>query len=125
VVRNDESYLFRDGPILVELADLGAPGGDPGLDAPLDEWVDWGLRTLDYSTQREIARRDALWVQGREFRVVESWDKLTHGQLRRFAFLLNEGSLLVLHTRGGDHPKAAAALDRMLQSIEFDEPDPG
>lgn len=119
VVRQGEACLLRDGPILLELADLGAPGGDPVLGAPLDEWVDWGLRTLDSSKQREVARRDTLAVGEIEFRIVESWDRLTHGQKRRFAFLLNGDALLVLHTRGGDFDEAAVAFDQILESFEL------
>lgn len=124
VVARDAALLFRDGAVLVELADLGAPGGDPGLDDPLEEWVDWGLRTLDSSSQRSVARRGTLHVQGREILVVETWDRLSHGQQRRFAFVLNRGSLLALHTRGGDFDRAKSAFDRVLRDLEFVDADP-
>ena len=126
-VAQDRAFLFRDGAVMVELRDLGRPGayplvdpqGGPGGDGPLDEWVDWGLRSIDPPGQRELARRDSLTLQARESQVVETWDSLTHAQPRRFVFIRNQGSLLALHTRGGDHDRAVAALERILESLRF------
>lgn len=119
VVPRERSVLFRDGPVLVELTDMGAPGGDPNWAPTLDDWVAWGLGWLDSSRQREVSHRSTRDLEGRECRVVETRDVLTHGSRRRFAFVLNEGGLLVMHTRGGDFEAATAALERILAELRF------
>lgn len=119
LVQDGESCLLRNGPVLVELLDLGAPSPDPAYSAPLDTWVRWATSWLETSPHRDVARSGDYELQGRSFRVVETWDSLTHGQRRRFAFAINGSSLLVLCTRGGEFAAAAAALDEVLGSLVF------
>jgi hypothetical protein len=120
VVAQDAGHLFRNGPVLVELEDLGQPGDALEDGAPPEAWEPWAMSWLETSEQRAVARRGTLEVQGRTAHVVETWDSLTHELRRRFAFVVDRGSLLVLHTRGGDFERSSAAFDRMLGSLEFD-----
>ncbi len=119
-VQEEAALLFRDGPVLVELRYMGAPGHEPDPEATLDDWVRWGLGWLDSSKQREVAERRGLDVQGRASALVETRDTLTHAQRRRFAFVVDAGTLLVLHTRGGDYEAATAAFDVLLESLRLE-----
>jgi hypothetical protein len=61
-------------------------------------------------------------VRGRTIRIIETWNRLSHSDPRRYAFALNWGSLLVLYTRFGDFSRAAPARDEILRSIAFRDP---
>jgi hypothetical protein len=84
-----------------------------------DDWIEQRMRGLGFTEQREISRRDTAHVKGRTFRIIETWDRLTHTNPRRYAFALNWGSLLALHMPIGDLNRAALDWDVMLRSITF------
>lgn len=121
VVARESGHLFRDGPVLLELEDLGSPVADPSVELPFETWIHWAMSWLETSSQRGVVRTTDLELQGRTFRVVETWDSLTHANRRRFAFAVSGGSMLVLHTRGGDFERSSAAFDHVLASLEFDD----
>ena len=122
VVEHDGETLFRKRLAVVALADLGPLDPVPDAGPAFDDLMQLKMHNLGFTEQREVSRRRTLHVEGRMFRIIETWDRLSHNHPRRFAFVLNGDSLLVLHTRPGDFSRAARALDEILNTITFRYP---
>jgi hypothetical protein len=122
VVENEREVLFRNGLAFVVLADLGPCNTEPGTGLPFDQWMRSALNNLGVSGQQEVATVETVAIDGRQVRVIGTWDRLTHDQWRLFAMTENSGRLLGLYTRPGDFPRASAAFEAMLASLEFKIP---
>jgi hypothetical protein len=94
---------------------LDALGQFSGVE--LEDFVDRALVLLDHDQRRDIATRKRVTLDGREFLVVDTWDRLSHDYRRRHAFLINQGHLLVVWTKRGRFSEVEGPFTELLQSL--------
>jgi hypothetical protein len=68
--------------------------------------------------RREIANTQQRSIHGRDWVVVETWDRVSHLYRRRVAWVEDRGYLLVLDTERGLIEQTGPAFERLLASIE-------
>jgi hypothetical protein len=69
------------------------------------------------SSRRSIRSRRAVEVNGREFVIVDTWDKLSHQYPRRYAMTIEPGAALVMYTAMGTFAEMEGAFDSILAAI--------
>ena len=116
----DVTYI----PDLVDSASLGgafdelireADALPPIPDARIVEYV---LGQLPGADRREVAHSDSLKIHGADWLSIETWNRVSHMDRQKVAFLDVDGYLLLLTSRRGPIEQSGAAFDSLLGSIE-------
>jgi len=68
--------------------------------------------------RREVGQKEQRTIHGAEWTVVEIWDRVSHLDRARVAFLVNNGYLLVLGIDRGVFEQTGKDFDALLSSIE-------
>jgi hypothetical protein len=84
-----------------------------------EDLVDRALVQLGHDQRRDIASRKRVTLEGREFLVVDTWDRLSHDYRRRHAFVINQGHLLVVWTKRGLFSEVEVPFTDLLQSLSI------
>lgn len=106
-------HQFRKGMERISLEDMGNLG--PYMDAGIKH----ALRRLREMERREIASRDTLEVTGRDARLIDTWDPLSHQYPKRFLFVKNGESLLAFYTLSGRFETMAPIFDSLAASLAY------
>ncbi|HEU4725223.1 MAG TPA: hypothetical protein VFU59_07985 [Candidatus Eisenbacteria bacterium] len=120
------AQIFRQGETRLSLAAIGPealeglPTVDPDSTALLLFQRSLGVRRL------ELARMERRTIHGAEWTILDAWDRDTHSNRTRSAFLEGEGEILALEIDRGTLERAEAAFEALLRTIELipDEPPP-
>ena len=91
-------------------------------DRTAEEEVDGALRAMGEDQRRSVASQVVLRQEGREAVIVETWNRLSHEDRRRFALVRDAGYLLVLRTERGPWLASRAAFDRVQGSLRVVRP---
>jgi|GEM_PF-4557946 len=108
-----EQHQWRRDFERISLQDMGRMGGN------IDGVVERALEMLGEDERREIAFRDTLQVSGRDARMIETWDVVSHQYRKRFLFVINERELLGLYTQQGQFELMEPAFTEMAGSMAF------
>lgn len=108
-----DKHQFRQEMERISLEDLG------NLGTYLDAGIKHALRRLREEERREVALRDTLEITGREARLIDTWDTISHQNPKRFLFVKNRESLLVLYTLGGHFEAMAPVFDKLATSLAY------
>jgi hypothetical protein len=111
-----DKHQFRKGMERISLEDMG------NLGLNLDAGIKHALRRMREMERREVASRDTLEISGREARLIDTWDNVSHQYPKRFLFVKNRGSLLVLYTMGGQFEAMAPVFDSLAASLAYVDP---
>jgi len=84
----------------------------------MDRIIEYVLMESGHDERREIARKETRAIHGAPWVWLETWDRTSHTYRHRFAFVEDQGYLLVLSTRRGLIRQTGAAFDTLLASIE-------
>jgi hypothetical protein len=88
------------------------------LPAPsVEDLADVALRVFGHDQRREIANKTHRQVGGREALVIDTWDRLSHEDRKRYVLAINEGSLLLAATEQGVFAEVEEAFDALVASI--------
>jgi len=114
-------------------ATYASAADDPGLDrafeamihnaealppAPTDNLVEYVLNQASDASRREISRREWRVIHGSKWLSIATWNRVTHTDERRVAFVDDRGYLLYLSTERGLIDESGDAFDSLLTSIE-------
>jgi hypothetical protein len=116
----DATYI----PDMADSAALGAAfealiAGTAALNSVTPEQTSEYVLMFDSANQRrEIGHRDLVKIHGAEWTVIETWDRVSHMNRARVAFLVSDGYLLVLATNRGLFEQTAPRFDELLHSFE-------
>ena len=120
-----EQHLFRKDFERISIEDLGTLGSD------IDRAVERALVQLREDGRRETASRDSFQVSGRQARMIDTWDHVSHQYRKRYVFVMNERSLLALYMMQGQFELMDSAFEGLKVSLAFtdtldlaDLPDP-
>jgi hypothetical protein len=91
-------------------------------DRPAADVIDAALRTMGEDQRRGVASRRQERLDGLELVVIETWNRLSHEDRRRFAILIDAGYTLALRTDRGPWPAAAPAFESTLRSLRIARP---
>ena len=69
--------------------------------------------------RRENAWRDTLQISGRDARLVQTWDHLSHQYPKRYLFVENDRRLLVIYTMSGPFETMETAFTALTASLAF------
>lgn len=69
--------------------------------------------------RREIATQREVSIAGRSALVIDTWDRLAHAQRMRYAFVVNEGSVLMVRMAFGAFERIEGAFDDLVASIRY------
>lgn len=108
-----EKHLFRKDFERISLEDMGRLGWD------IDLAIKQALKNLREDDRREIASRDSLLIDGREARALATWDLVSHQYPKHFLFVMNERSLLALHTAQGRLELMDSVFEGLRNSLAF------
>ena len=114
----DEHQLRREFA-RISLVDMGRSGGD------IEVGADRALRNLREDERREEATREYRRIDGREAVTVDTWDRVSHEHRKRFLIVVNDRSLLVLHTPQGQFETMAETFAGLAASLAFVDTLPG
>jgi hypothetical protein len=114
---------LRDGTDAPEVLQFEYDAVVSRLRAYADHFVEDALPELlgafGFDDRREIASIEKRVVDGRTLFVVDTWDRRNHLYRKRYALVLNEGSLLVIWSAFGSLDDCEPAIDTLLDSLEF------
>jgi hypothetical protein len=88
-------------------------------DPEVEELLPGLLEAYQFDSQRAIASVENVQVGDRTATIVETWDKLSHNNRRRYALISNEGSLLVVWTAFGGAGQTLPGFETLVDSLEF------
>jgi hypothetical protein len=112
-------HIFRHGETRISLADL-APAAREGLMSGTPDSMAVQLFEQSFDVRRmELMKREQRAVHGTEWTVLDAWDRVTHLNRTRLAFVQNGGNVLVLQIDRGPIEAAGVAFDELLASIEL------
>lgn len=77
------------------------------------------LAKLGHDERYAIAEQQAMAISGRPALLVDTWDRLSHDQRRRYVFVLNEGNLLVARMELGRFSEMEPVFDALVASLRF------
>ncbi len=90
-----------------------------GLGTRIDLAIDRAMVKLREDGRREVASRDTLQISGRDARMIDTWDHVSHQYRRRYLFVLNQDKLLVLYTMQGQFELMEPAFTDLANSLAF------
>jgi len=94
------------------------------LPEPDLKWLaNHALVDLNHGFRRDIEREEFVALDERRAVRILTWQQLTHDFRRRHVFVVDNGNLLVIRTDMGLDEILGPALDTVLQSFVFVEPD--
>jgi hypothetical protein len=74
--------------------------------------------TSDATRRREIGHRDRRTIHGSDWIEVETWDRVSHLDRSRVAFLESDGYLLVLSIDRGRFEETGPGFEALLTSLD-------
>ncbi len=107
-----DRHQFRQDMNRISLEDMGRLGY---LDLALEK----AMVKLREDGRRENAWRDTLQISGRDARMVQTWDHVSHQYPKRYLFVENDNSLLVIYTQSGQFVAMEAAFTELTASLAF------
>jgi len=107
-----DRHQFRRDMNRISLEDMGRLGR---LDLALEK----AMVKLREDGRRENAWRDTLQINGRDARLVQTWDHVSHQYPKRYLFVENNNSLLVVYTQSGQFEAMEAAFTELTASLAF------
>ncbi len=108
-----EQHQWRQDFHRIAIQDYG------GLGTRIDLAIDRAMVKLREDGRREIASRDTLQVSGRDARMIDTWEYVSHEFPKRYLFVLNQNKLLVLYTMQGQFDLMEPAFTEMANSLAF------
>lgn len=111
-INHGDKQQFRQAQERISLEDMGRLGY-------LDLALERAMVKLREDGRRENAWRDTLEINGRRARLVHTWDRVSHQYPRRYLFVENDRSLLVIYTQSGQYEKMETAFNELTASIAF------
>jgi hypothetical protein len=78
---------------------------------------DKALRRLGEDEQRDVASRTPLQIGNHEALMVDTWDRLSHTQRKRFCFVQGEGPRLVIYIQHGRFESVQPDFDALIASV--------
>lgn len=90
-----------------------------GLGSYIDLALERAMVKLREDGRREVASRDTLQISGRDARMIDTWDHVSHQYRRRYLFVLNQDKLLVLYTMQGQFELMESAFTELANSLAF------
>ena len=85
----------------------------------LDALIETTLAEIDGDPLGGVFHRHAISIGGRDGLVVDAANTIREGGTHRIALVLNHGHVLALRTEWGDAHPMNAALDEVLETLEF------
>jgi hypothetical protein len=107
-----DRHQFRQDLNRISLEDMGRLGY-------IDLALERAMVKLREDGRRENAWRDSLQINGRDARMVQTWDHLSHQYPKRYLFVVNNNSLLVVYTQSGQFETMEAAFTELTASLAF------
>ena len=107
-----DRHQFRQDLNRISLEDMGRLGY-------IDLALERAMVKLREDGRREVAWRDTLQITGRDARLVQTWDHLSHQYPKRYLFVVNDNSLLVVYTQSGQFVAMEAAFTELTASLAF------
>lgn len=83
-----------------------------------ESMIEYVLTLTSGDKSREIGHRDRRTINGSQWVVVETWDRVSHLYRSRVAFAENHGYLLVLAFDRGVFERAAPGFEALLTSLQ-------
>jgi hypothetical protein len=111
-VNYGDRHQFRQGQNRISLEDMGRLGN-------VDLALERAMVKLREDGRRENAWRDSLQINGRDARLVQTWDHVSHQYPKRYLFIVNNSSLLVVYTQSGPFELMEAAFTELTASLAF------
>ena len=108
-----DKHQFRHDQERISLEDMGHRGRD------LERAIERAMVILREDGRREEASREILIISGRGAMVVDTWDHVSHQYRKRYLFVLNDRSLLVVYTMSGQFENMEPAFNELTASIAF------
>jgi hypothetical protein len=105
-------HQFRREGNRISLEDMGRLGH---LDLALEK----AMVKLREDGRRENAWRDSLEIDGRQARLVHTWDRVSHQYPRRYLFVENDRALLVVYTQSGRFEAMERVFTELTASLAF------
>jgi len=90
-----------------------------GLGSEIELAIARAMVKLLEDGRREIASRDTLQISGRDARMIDTWDHVSHQYRKRYLFVLNQNKLLVLYTMQGQFELMEPAFAELANSLAF------
>jgi hypothetical protein len=107
-----DRHQFRQDLNRISLEDMGRLGR-------IDLALERAMVKLREDGRRENAWRDTLQISGRDARMVQTWDHLSHQYPKRYLFIVNDRSLLVVYTQSGQFEAMETAFTELTASQAF------
>ena len=107
-----DRHQFRQDMNRISLEDMGRLG-------KLDLALERAMVKFREDGRRENAWRDTLQISGRDARMVQTWDHVSHQYPKRYLFVKNDNSLLVVYTQSGQFEAMEAAFTELTASLTF------
>ncbi len=107
-----DRHQFRLDLNRISLEDMGRLG-------KLDLALERAMVKFREDGRRENAWRDTLQISGRDARMVQTWDHVSHQYPKRYLFVKNDNSLLVVYTQSGQFEAMEAAFTELTASLTF------
>ena len=108
-----DKHQFRNELERISIEDFGFLGRD------LDKAVERAMVMAREDGRRETASRDSLRITGRDARVIDTWDHLSHQYRKRYLFVINEKSLLAVYTMQGRFESMERIFNELTASLAF------
>jgi hypothetical protein len=118
VLEHGQKAWVRRAELAISLSDLG-PTAAP--DEPIPPPHAIAARVLARSThagRREIAHGSRRSLHGREWAELETWDRVSHMNRARVAFLTAGGHVLAVAIESGPIEQTGPAFEQLLQTVE-------
>ncbi len=87
------------------------------LGSKIELAIERAMIKLREDGRREVASRDTMQVSGRDARMIDTWDHVSHQYRKRYLFVLNQKKLLVLYTMQGRFELMEPAFTEMANSL--------
>ena len=107
-----DRHQFRQDLSRISLEDMGRLGH-------LDLALERAMVKLREDGRRENAWRDTLQISGRDARLIQTWDHLSHQYPKRYLFVENDRRLLVIYTMSGPFETMEPAFTELTASLAF------
>jgi len=108
-----DKHQFRNKRARISVEDFGFLGKN------LDKAIERAMVMTREDGRREVASRDSLEITGRDARVIDTWDHLSHQYRKRYLFVINEKSLLVVSTMQGRFESMEKTFNELTASLAF------
>ena len=107
-----DRHQFRQDLNRISLEDMGRLGY-------IDLALERAMVKLREDGRRENAWRDSLQINGRDARMVQTWDHLSHQYPKRYLFVENDHRLLVIYTMSGPFEAMEPTFTELTASLAF------